>query len=166
DGEGHLRRMEIKGELRGHLGWQSDIIQPWGHNRRGAIAVKRRGRRTVYGYVIVVTRDTGRAEGEHHFGPHRHHDPPHVMGERGKVGGAELVIAVVQQDRRVDPVEGEYGAQFRLAHGGEDTPPAGGGTPGAGPPVPPPGGGPHEGGPPAGGQKPSGGSPPGVVARS
>ena len=37
--------MQVQGELRGHLGWQRDIIQPWGHDRCGAIAVKRRGRR-------------------------------------------------------------------------------------------------------------------------
>jgi hypothetical protein len=80
--------------------------------------MKRRGRHAVYGFVIVVTRDTGRAEGEHHFGPHRHHDPQHILGKRFKVGGDELLIAVVQQDGRVGPVEGEHGAQFRLAHGG------------------------------------------------
>jgi hypothetical protein len=110
--------MHAKGELRGHLGWNGDIIQPWGHDCRGAIAVKRRGRRAVHGFVILMTRDTGRAKGEHHLGLHRHHDPPHVVGERGKVGGAELLITVVQQDRRVGPVEGEHGAQFCLAHGG------------------------------------------------
>jgi hypothetical protein len=27
------------------------------------------------------------------------------------------LIVVVQEDRLVDPVEGEHGAQFRLAHG-------------------------------------------------
>src|SRR5215510_3382780 len=109
--------MHAKGELHGHLGWNGDIIQPWGYDRCGAIAVKRRGRHAVYGFVILVTRDTGRAEGDDHLGLHRHHDPPHVVGERGKVGGAELVIAVVQEDRWVGPVEGEHGAQFRLAYG-------------------------------------------------
>jgi hypothetical protein len=89
---------------RGTRGWNGDIIQPWGHDRCGAIAVKRLGRHAVYGCVILVTRDTGWAEGEHHFGLHRHHDPPHVVGERCTVSGAELVIAVVQEDRRVGPV--------------------------------------------------------------
>ena len=52
----------------------------------------------------------------HHIGPHRGHDLQDIVGERGEVGGAELLIAVVQEDRRVGPVEGEHGAQFRLAH--------------------------------------------------
>src|SRR5215831_4876086 len=95
--------MHAKGELRSHLGWNGDIIEPWGHDRRGAIAVKRLGRRAVYGCVILVTRDTGRAAGEHHFGLHRHHDPPHVVGERFTGGGAALVIAGVQENRRVGP---------------------------------------------------------------
>jgi hypothetical protein len=89
---------------RGTRGWHGDIIQPWGHDRCGARAVKRRGRDAVYGCVILVTRETGRAEGEHHIGLHRHHDPPHVVGERFTVGGTELVIAVIQEDRRVGPV--------------------------------------------------------------
>ena len=63
-----LRRMQVKGELRGHLGWNGDIIQPWGHNHRAAIAVKRLGSHAVHGFVILVTRDTGRAEGDHHLG--------------------------------------------------------------------------------------------------
>ena len=89
---------------RGTLGWHGDIIQPWGHDRCGTRAVKRRGRHAVYGCVILVTRDTGRAEGEHHFGLHRHHDLHHVVGERFTVGGAALLIVVIQEDRRVGPV--------------------------------------------------------------
>lgn len=112
DGERHLRGMEVQGELRGHLGWQRDIIQPWGHDRRGAIAVKRLGRRAVHGYVIVVTRDPGRAKGDDHIGPHRGHGLQDIVGERGEVGGAERLIAVAQEDRRVGSVEGEHGAQF------------------------------------------------------
>ena len=104
DGEVQLRGMHAKGELRGHLGWNSDIIQPWGHDHRGAIAMKRLRRHAMYGFVILVTRDTGRAEGDHHLGLQRHHDPPHVVGERFTVGGAALVIAVVQEDRRVGPM--------------------------------------------------------------
>ena len=84
-------------------GWQGDILQPWGHDRCEARAVKRRGRHVVSGCVILVTRETGRAEGEHHCGLHRHHDPPHVVGERFTGGGAALVIAVIPEDRRVGP---------------------------------------------------------------
>jgi len=54
DGEGQLRGMHAKGELRGHLGWNGDIIQPWCHRRHVAIAVKRLGRHTMNDFVIVV----------------------------------------------------------------------------------------------------------------
>src|SRR5262245_10873517 len=95
--------MQVKGELRGDLVWNGDIIKPWYHDCRVAIAVKRLSRRAVNGFVIVVIRDTGRAKGDHHIGPHRCHSPKDVLGERLEVGSDELLIAVVQEDWPVGP---------------------------------------------------------------